>query len=62
LGHGVMPRDARGEILADSLAALRKLPRNSVQLEVRWVAERAERAYPAAGSLTSSPAAYPSIF
>jgi hypothetical protein len=41
LGHGVMPRDARGEILADSLAALRKLPRNSVQLEVRWVAERA---------------------
>jgi hypothetical protein len=41
LGHGVTPRDARGEILADSLAALRKLPRNSVQLEVRWVAERA---------------------
>jgi hypothetical protein len=41
LDHGVTPRDARGEILADSLAALRKLPRNSVQLEVRWVAERA---------------------
>jgi hypothetical protein len=62
MGHGVVPRDARGEILADSLAALRKLPRNSVQLEVRWVAERAERAYPAAGSLTSSPAPHPSIF
>jgi hypothetical protein len=41
LGHGVTPRDARGEILAESLAALRKLPRDPVQLDVRWVAERA---------------------
>jgi hypothetical protein len=41
LGHDIVPRNARGETLADSLAELRKLPPKPVQIRARWVAELA---------------------
>jgi len=39
LRHEVVPRTARGEIRAEALAELRKLPTNTVQVSGRWVAE-----------------------
>jgi hypothetical protein len=42
LGHGILPRNGRGEVLADSLAELRKHPDNRVQVRARWVAELAD--------------------
>ena len=41
LGHAIVPRNARGEVLADSLAELRKLSTHPVQIGAHWVAELA---------------------
>jgi hypothetical protein len=43
LRHEVVPRTARGEIRADALAELRKLPSNTVQASGRWLAELSEQ-------------------
>jgi hypothetical protein len=34
--HGIVPRDARGEVIAEELAELRKPPANEAQVTVRW--------------------------
>jgi hypothetical protein len=41
LAHGVVPRDSRGEALADGLAELRRLHRKPLQVRARWMAELA---------------------
>lgn len=38
IAHGIAPRDARGEVLGESLAELRKPPSNKVEVSARWVA------------------------
>jgi hypothetical protein len=41
LGYGVVPRDSRGEQLADGLAELRRLHWKPLQVRARWLAELA---------------------
>jgi hypothetical protein len=41
LGHGVVPRDSRGEQLADGLAELRRQHWKPLQVRARWLAELA---------------------
>jgi hypothetical protein len=47
LGFGVVPRGARGSLLADELAELQRLPWKPLQIRARWQAELAEAAPPA---------------
>jgi hypothetical protein len=41
LAYGVVPRDSRGEALAEGLAELRRLHWKPLQLRARWLAELA---------------------
>lgn len=41
LAYGVVPRDARGELLADGLAELRRQRQRPLQVRARWQAELA---------------------
>jgi hypothetical protein len=58
-GYGIVPRDARGELLADGLAELRRSPRKQLQVRARWLAEpagaAAESAAPGAGPAARGP-------
>jgi hypothetical protein len=38
--HGIVPRDARGDVLAETLAELRKLSATEARLTARWTATR----------------------
>jgi hypothetical protein len=40
LAHGIVPRDARGDLLAETLAELRKLSATEARLTARWTATR----------------------
>ena len=38
IAHGIVPRDARGDLIADGLAELRKLSAAEARLTARWIA------------------------
>jgi len=50
LGHRIVPRNARGEILADGLAELRRLSRSPVQARASWLAQLANAEPAASGA------------
>jgi hypothetical protein len=53
LAYGVVPRDSRGELLADGLAELRRLHWKPLQVRARWLAELAGAA-PASAAPSST--------
>jgi hypothetical protein len=46
IAHEIVPRDARGQVLADALAELRKSPAHQARVSARWLATLIGRATP----------------